>query len=141
MKTFVVDTNIIFSVLLKNGPIRTLLLLSPFKFITVDKAVEEIIKHQKIILEKSRLNEKEFRKLFSIIMSEIYVSKIENYIEYLGEAEEIMKEIDRDDSPFIALALSFENDGIWSEDKHFGMQNRIRILKTKDLLELVNREI
>ena len=37
----------------------------------------------------------------------------------------------------IALALSVENDGIWSHDKHFEEQNKIRIWKTDVLLELL----
>ena len=41
-----------------------------------------------------------------------------------------MDKIDPDDTPFIALALAVENDGIWSDDKHFEQQNRIKIWKT-----------
>ena len=45
----------------------------------------------------------------------------------MNEAKEIMDKIDPSDTPFIALALVVENDGIWSDDRHFEEQNRIKI--------------
>jgi predicted nucleic acid-binding protein len=50
-----------------------------------------------------------------------------------------MDAIDPDDTPFIALASAVENDGIWSDDKHFQQQTRIRVWQTKDLLTLIKR--
>jgi predicted nucleic acid-binding protein len=44
----------------------------------------------------------------------------------MDDAKEIMDNIDPSDTPFIALALAVENDGIWSDDEHFNKQNRIR---------------
>jgi predicted nucleic acid-binding protein len=57
----------------------------------------------------------------------------------MKEAERIMHTIDPDDTPFIALALAVENDGVWSDDRHFQQQTRIRIWKTKDLLTLIKQ--
>jgi predicted nucleic acid-binding protein len=48
-----------------------------------------------------------------------------------------MDRIDPDDSPFIALAMSIENEGIWSDDKHFMVQDAIKIWKTAQLFEYV----
>jgi len=55
----------------------------------------------------------------------------------MEEAENIMGKIDAGDVPFIALALSFPNDGIWTEDKHFLRQRRVKIWLTRDLLKLI----
>jgi predicted nucleic acid-binding protein len=55
----------------------------------------------------------------------------------MEEAKQIMDKIDPDDTPFIALALAIENDGVWSNDKHFGQQNRVKIWKTDVLLRLL----
>jgi len=35
-----------------------------------------------------------------------------------------MADIDIKDTPYVALALSFYNDGIWSEDKGFSSKTR-----------------
>ena len=56
---------------------------------------------------------------------------------YWDEAQAIMKNIDTEDTSFIAAALSQENSVIWSEDKHFEMQNRILTLKTKEMINLL----
>lgn len=48
-----------------------------------------------------------------------------------------MDRIDPSDTPFIALALSIESDGIWSDDDHFQMQDRVRIWKTKELVRFL----
>jgi predicted nucleic acid-binding protein len=46
-----------------------------------------------------------------------------------------MRDIDESDAPFLALALSFPNDGIWSDDKHFKEQKLVRVWTTRDMLE------
>jgi predicted nucleic acid-binding protein len=55
--------------------------------------------------------------------------EISNYHE---EACKIMKDIGSDDILFIAAALAF-NAIIWSDDKHFKKQNRIKILSTEEM--------
>ncbi len=41
------------------------------------------------------------------------------------------------DAPFITLALIIPNDGVWSNDKHFLKQDRIKIWTTRDLIKLI----
>lgn len=53
---------------------------------------------------------------------------------YLKEAERIIGDIDPSDIPFVALALAVENDGIWSNDKHFKAIKHIKVWKTSELL-------
>ena len=48
-----------------------------------------------------------------------------------------MHDIDVDDTSFIALAISFKNEGIWSEDKDFQRQNAVRIWRTRDLVDML----
>ncbi|MEM3381181.1 MAG: PIN domain-containing protein [Candidatus Bathyarchaeia archaeon] len=62
-----------------------------------------------------------------MLFSRIFVVNdivIENKME---EIRKILDTIDPADTPFIALALSVENDGIWSDDKHFKRQSKIKI--------------
>jgi predicted nucleic acid-binding protein len=62
--------------------------------------------------------------------------KQETYLQMLPKAVEIMEYIDVNDSPYLALAMSFKNDGIWTEDTDFEKQTTIKVWKTKDLLTL-----
>ena len=50
-----------------------------------------------------------------------------------------MRDIDEKDAPIIACALAISNEGIWTEDKHFEKQNRIKIWKTKELEEYLEK--
>ena len=59
----------------------------------------------------------------------------EIYTPFLSEAEKLTDDID--DAPIIALALSVDNEGIWTFNvKHFKQEifgKRIRVLTTKDV--------
>ncbi|TET90873.1 MAG: hypothetical protein E3J35_04335 [Methanomassiliicoccales archaeon] len=46
-----------------------------------------------------------------------------------------MKGIDEDDAPLVALALSMDGDGIWSNDVHTREQNLVRVWTTDEILE------
>lgn len=50
-----------------------------------------------------------------------------------------MGHVDEDDVVFIALALSIENDGIWSDDAHFKRQNMIKVFKTEDVVKIMEK--
>lgn len=51
-----------------------------------------------------------------------------------------MKDIDPEDAPIFAAALSVRCDGIWSEDVHLRKQDHFRIWRTKDLLHFIKHE-
>jgi predicted nucleic acid-binding protein len=48
-----------------------------------------------------------------------------------------MENIDLNDSPILACALAIDNQGIWTEDKDFEKQNKIKIWKTADLKKYI----
>ena len=137
MMIFIIDSNIIFSALLKEGKIRELLIDSPFILYAPEATLVEIRKHEEVILKKSGLTKDEFRTLFGFIIGNISIVNKEDYKKYIVEAEEIIGSVDRDDIPFIALALAIPNDGIWTEDNHFQKQKKIPIWKTEDIIKIV----
>ena len=55
------------------------------------------------------------------------------------EAKEIMDSIDKEDVTFIATALCLDGSIIWSNDKDFEKQKKIKVLKTKDVVELFSK--
>jgi predicted nucleic acid-binding protein len=62
----------------------------------------------------------------------------EVYSPYISEGEKLTD--DKEDAPIIALALSVDNEGIWTYNtKHFKTEvfgERIRVLSTKDVIKL-----
>ena len=75
--------------------------------------------------------------LFLLIFQNIKIISDEKVKSKMKEAMEIMKNIDIDDSPILACALAIQNDGIWTEDKHFDKQNKVKVWKTKYLIDKV----
>jgi len=134
----IVDTNIIFSGLVKDSLTRKLLIDCPFTLYAPDTLISEIRNNENLILEKSGLTKEEFDILFSLLTETIKIIKKESYINNVKEAQKIIGHIHKEDIPFVALALTIPNDGIWSEDKHFLQQNKIKVFNTQDILKQVS---
>ena len=130
----IVDSNVILSGLIRDGKTRALLIDSPFDLYAPETLIHEIKKYKDYILKKSGLTEGEFGILFSLLMENIKVVSCEKYLNFVGKANDIMGEIDKGDVTFIALALSFDNNGIWSDDAHFLKQDVVKVYRTCDLI-------
>lgn len=133
----IVDTNRILAALLSKGNTRRIILSNNLDFYTLDYALDEINKYRDLILEKTGMNKKDIDLLLSLFMQNISMIPEEDIKPNMKEASEIMKEIDTKDAPILACALSVKNSSIWSEDKHFDKQDKIKVCKTKDLLEYI----
>lgn len=132
----IIDSNIIFSGLIKKSITREILLSPNFTFYIPDFYNIELEKYKSIILEKFVGTEKELDELIKIIHENIIVVVEEEYFDEMKRAEKIIGKIDPKDIPFIALALSIENDGIWTRDKHFSKQHSIRIYSMRELISI-----
>ncbi|MBS3097991.1 PIN domain-containing protein [Candidatus Woesearchaeota archaeon] len=129
----VVDTNRIIAALVRDGSSREVITKN-HTFITTDFSIEEINKHKKEILDKSGMDEPSFDLLIALLFYNIEIVPYSEYKEHIKEARDLMKERDIKDIPFLALALAKKADGIWSDDRDFESQNKIKIFKTKDLI-------
>ena len=130
----VVDTNIVTAALIRNSTTRKLIFYPEVYTYTPEHVIAEIDKHRTEINRKSRLNDEEFSLLYDKIISEIEIVPIDEYKDCLQDAYDIMKNIDENDTPFLALAMSFENEGIWSQDAHMKAQQVVKVWTTKDLI-------
>jgi len=137
----VVDTNIIFSALLKRESKELLILTSSlhFEFFIPKFVFIELFKYKEKILQYSELSEEEVTELLHIIFENITIVN-ENQIpyEFRKSGYELTKDVDIKDSVFVALALAL-NSKLWSGDKklknHLIKKNRNLIVFTKDLLK------
>lgn len=136
---FIIDVNVVISALIKKGKSRELLIDSPFILYSPEMLMNSIRKYENLILEKSSLSKEDFETLLSLIVENIEVIKKNEYERCQEEADKILGHIDKEDAPYIALALSRANDGIWSDDKHFQQQNKIKIWKTEDIIRTIER--
>ena len=136
----VVDTNIIIAALIRDSVCRKILLSPRFEFITIGLTRFEIEAHKPELLEKARISEEEFSKIFSLLFSKLFIITDGVIKSKMSTAITIMDNIDPDDTPFIALALAVQNDGIWSDDKHFQDQNKVRVFTTRELISILNSD-
>lgn len=134
----VIDTNVIISALIRDSFLRLIVLYGNLDLISPEFTLDEVTKYEQIILDKSGLSEEDFEDLFLTILDKIELIPKEQYSFYMSEAENIIGKIDIKDVPFIACALATNADGIWSEDRHFEKQDRIKVFKTKDVLEILD---
>jgi predicted nucleic acid-binding protein len=135
MNTLVVDTNILISALIKDSTSRRILTDFKINFIFPEWGLEEIYFYKKMIMNKARLNEKEFDILLLRLLKYVRLIPIEIIAKFGQEADKIIGKIDPNDAIFIATALAF-NCPILSEDKHFRAQNKVRILTIKEILNI-----
>jgi len=131
----VVDTNVLISALLKDSLTRKLIIHIDAKLYTLEFSREEIEKHKNELLKKGNFNEVEMKITLDKITSKMAI--LDDYLvrSKIKEAREVMDSIDWKDTPFIAAALATGSD-IWSDDKHFEKQKKIKVWKTKDLVEI-----
>jgi predicted nucleic acid-binding protein len=130
----VVDTSILISSLIKQSVSREILLLPFMKFYLPEHALEEMEIHKTKISRLSGLSFDEIDILLNSLLDNISIVPAQTIRPYLKKAERIIGGIDPGDIPFVALALAVENDGIWSNDKHFKAIKQIKVWKTSDLL-------
>ncbi len=116
----VLDTNIIISALInKKSTIRDILLTDKITFYLPELVLAELLKHKELLCKKTGLSQKEVFFAIFYLLSKVEIVKKEAFSKNLKKAKTIMENIDVKDSEFVALALSIENDGVFSNDRHF----------------------
>lgn len=135
MFKLVIDANIILSALIKDSITRKILIGSAVDFYAPDYLIEEVKKYISLVSRKNSLSDQENKKILDILCNYITIVGIEFYEENINEALKIMADIDIKDTPYVALALSFDNDGIWSEDKGFFRQDKIKVWGTQEIIK------
>lgn len=128
---FVVDANILFSALIKDGKTAEILANNLGSFYFPEFFFEEFYRHKKEILGKTYRTEDEFNALFGLLKEIMDIVPKSRYSDMMAKAKEISP--DPDDVPYFALALKLGLP-IWSNDKKLKEQNHVRVFSTEELL-------
>ena len=135
----VVDTNRITAALIKDGLARAILTSAGLEFCTIMYVRQEVLKYLSYIMQKSNLPEGTVIELLDLVLQNVRIIP-ENIIrQQMPEAQMIMADIDPADAPIIACALAIPNNGIWTEDKHFDRQDKVKVWKTGEVLQYLQR--
>ncbi len=136
----IIDTNVLLAFLLTDGIIRRIITEKPDIFMSPKHCYDELWEHRNR-WNKNRLQDKELLEIIADV-KKLFVKVIspEVYNPYVLEAEKLT--VDKDDAPVIALALSIDNEGIWTfNTKHFRQKifgDRIQVLSTKAVIKLLS---
>lgn len=134
----VIDANILIAALLKDSKVRELIVHTKHRLFVPEIILIEIQEHKDELLKKSSLSEKEFEIILSTLTSYLNIVQDKTLLLFLNEANSIIGNIDKDDVSFVAASLAYNKCPIWSDDTHFQQQNEIKVLTTKDIIDLDN---
>ena len=130
----IVDANIMLSAMIKDSGVRKIIISGAHELFIPEYALQETLMYIDLISKKNKMSRGQNGQLLSVLLNYMNLVKPSLYTGKLKEALQIMKKIDEKDTPYAALALSIDNDGLWTADKDFDKQNKIKVWKTKDLL-------
>lgn len=133
----VIDTNVLISGLLNDGVVRRLLRSENIKYLIPEHSLVEVENHLEELSERSGLEYEEIETIFNILMENIEIITEEIVKSRIEESINIMKEIDINDSPFIATALATQSQGIWSFDSHMKKQDKVKVFTIQEINEIV----
>ena len=110
----VVDTTILYSSLVYNGVEHKIIISGRFLLLTTDFNMAELVK---VIKRNLNWSDKKVEDLIKSIPIIIFTPK--TYGNSLQKADSLIGKRDLSDVPLVALALSTENDGIFTSDRDF----------------------
>ena len=136
-KKIVIDANILFSFFKKDSTRRKiieLMLDNECILVSPEFVIEELISDKDKIIRFSGIKNSEFFFIFSLLRKNIVTISKEEYASFFVEARKLSPHIK--DVPYFALALNLDCP-IWSDEKAFKQQSRIKILSTNELLKFI----
>jgi len=133
----ILDVNVLLSALIRDSVTRRTIINSGLDFYFPEISLNKIEKYKSYVIEKAEISEDEFLITLELLFSFIKIIPRSEIEKAFDDANVIMAHIDEEDVVFVACALSKENSIIWSDDRDFEKQNKIKVLKTKDILEML----
>jgi predicted nucleic acid-binding protein len=133
----VLDSNVLFSALIRDSLTRRLILEYEGSFLFPKYIFVELEKHIDEIFKKSQMTKEEFDKLLGLLLRKVLIVPDEALRDFKEEAVTIMENIDINDAVFVACALAYSNSVIWSDDKDFKKQLVILIMTTKQMKDFI----
>ena len=132
----VVDANILFAALIKEGSTAELLISDKLQLFAPEFLFTEFAKYEELILKKTHRSKEEFNHFLEILQEQITIHSKKEIIPYLDMAEKISP--DPKDIIYLALAFALKSE-IWSNDKRLQQdQKEMHVLSTKELIEKTN---
>lgn len=132
----VIDTNIFLSALISDSKTREIIVTSDHQFYAPEAIIDETLKHEELILQKSGLEKAKLDELVSTLLKYVHIIPDGSLQEYIPPAKEELIEVDEDDVVFLAATLTVDGV-IWSDDGHFKEQELVQAYTTAEFIDLI----
>ncbi|TFG23875.1 MAG: PIN domain-containing protein [Promethearchaeota archaeon] len=132
----VVDANILFAALIKEGSTAELLISDKLQLFAPEFLFEEFSKYKDLILKKTHRSNKEFNQFLDLLKEQITIVPKKEITPLIEKAEKISP--DPKDTIYLALALAL-NSNVWSNDKKLKEgQKKVIVFSTEELIKKIN---
>jgi predicted nucleic acid-binding protein len=135
--TVILDSNVLIAALIKPGIVRATVIGHPGEWLVPEAIFDEAWEHRDV-WNRNRLPDTELHAVLSLL-SDGFVDIVSENVYRPKEAAARRLVSDADDWPLAALALSVENDGIWTFNRRH-LENvkrrKIRLLNTSDVVRI-----
>jgi len=132
----VVDANILFAALIKEGSTAELLISDKLQLFAPEFLFSEFTKYEELILKKTHRSNEEFNEFLELLKEQITIVPKKEITPFIDKAEKISP--DPKDTVYLALAFALKSN-VWSNDKKLKEgQNKIIVLSTEELIEKTN---
>lgn len=132
----VVDANILFAALIKEGVTAELLISDKLQLFAPKYLFEEFSKYEQLILNKTHRSKKDFNQLLELLKEQITTIPKTEITPYFDDVVNISP--DPKDTVYLTLALAIKAN-IWSNDKELKeKQNKIKALTTQELIDVID---
>ncbi|MEK6890891.1 MAG: PIN domain-containing protein [Nanoarchaeota archaeon] len=132
----IIDNNIVFSIM-KPDSVSSLLfynMLEKYEFFAPSYLIEEFNNNEKECFAKSKTSIDDFKLRKKEVFSRIKFIELDYYKEEVKKLINLIS--DKDDIVYLALALKMDCT-LWSNDSLLKNQNKVRVLSTEDLIEIL----
>lgn len=127
----VIDANVLFAALIKEGPSRRLLMSDTLTLYAPEFLLEEAEKYEEFILQKTGKSKEELQQVMAILRRRIVFVRLSELVPFLGKAKQISP--DEKDISYIALALRLSLP-IWSNDAALKQkQDAVKVYSTEEI--------
>jgi len=126
----VVDANVLFSALIKDGFTGKLFFEERLEIYAPEYLFEEFEEHRGEIMQKTNRGESEFWEVIDILKSRINVVPFSEFERFMERAQKVSP--DKDDEVYFAVAFAI-NGAIWSNDRRLKGQKAVKVLNTTEV--------
>lgn len=131
----IVDANILFAALIKEGVTSELLFREGIHLYAPDFLFMEFEKYRDHLKKKTRRSNEDFEELLEVLQRRISLIPLEEIKPFIEEAMDISPDVK--DVPYIALALKIHIP-IWSNDKSLkNDQDSVKVYNTGEIRHLI----